>query len=122
MSVISTPFKPVPTPFRTPQMESKQIEVECPCCSTHLTIDVLTRKIMRAVSPAEVDETGKPVLDEGRWDDASDRVEKRAEEARDKLETALSEERDKESRLDDLFDKARRKVAEREDEERDFDV
>lgn len=103
-------------------MESKQIEVECPCCSTHLTIDVLTRKVMRAVSPAELDETGQPVLDEGRWDEARERVEERTDGAEDKLESALSEERDKESRLDDLFDKARRKVEDREKGERDFDL
>ncbi len=99
-------------------METKQIEVDCPCCSTRLTIDVLTRKIMRAVSHAEVDETGKTVLDESRWDDATSRVEDRVDSAQDKLESALSEERDKESRLDDLFDKAKKKL--REQEERDF--
>jgi hypothetical protein len=106
--------------IRTLQMETKQIEIDCPCCSTRLTIDVLTRKIMRAVSPAEIDETGKAKLDESRWDDATIRVEERVEDAQDKLESALSDERDKESRLDDLFDKARRKVRDR-DEERDFE-
>lgn len=103
-------------------MESKQIEVECPCCSTRLVIDVLTRKIMRAVAPSEVDETGKPVLDESRWDEATDRVEHRTETAQDKLESAITAERDKESRLDDLFDKARKKVEEREETEREFDL
>jgi hypothetical protein len=91
-------------------MESKQIDVDCPCCSTRLTIDVLTRKILRAAPPEQLDETGRAVLDESRWDEASARVEDRVQGAEDKLESALSAEREKESRLDDLFDKARRKV------------
>lgn len=65
---------------------------------------------MRAVSPAEIDETGKPVLDETRWDAATKRIEERSGNALDKLESALDDERNKESRLDDLFDKARRKI------------
>lgn len=102
-------------------METKQIEVTCPCCSTTLSIDVLTRKIMRAVSPAEVDETGKAVLDESRWDSATKRIEERGGNALDKLESGLSDERNKESRLDDLFDKAKKKVRDREERSEDFE-
>jgi len=91
-------------------METKQIEVACPCCSTHLTIDVLTRTIFRAVSPRDLDDTGKPVLDESRWDTASDLIEERGLDADNRLESALSAERDKEARLDDLFDKANEKL------------
>ncbi len=91
-------------------MEVKQIDVRCPCCSTLLTIDVLTRKVLRTAQPEEVDETGKTVLDEGRWDDANKRVEDRKDEARDKLDAALDYERGKENHLDDLFDKAKKKL------------
>jgi len=103
-------------------METKQIEVECPCCSARLTIDVLTRVVMRTAPRGEVDETGRPVLDESRWDEATQRIENRSAGAQDKLEAALSAERDKESRLDDLFEKARKKVADREETERDADA
>jgi hypothetical protein len=95
------------------EMETKQIEVDCPCCAARLTIDVLTRTVLRSSAAHEVDETGKLRLDETRWDGAKRRVEERPTDARDKLEDALGRERGKESRLDDLFDKARRKVEER---------
>ena len=102
-------------------METKQIEVTCPCCSTTLVVDVLTRKIMRAVSPAEIDETGKAVLDESRWDAATKRIEERSGTALDKLESGLDDERNKESHLDDLFDKARKKVQTRQEKTEDFE-
>lgn len=95
-------------------MQKKQIELDCPCCETHLVIDVLTSKVMRATPPAELDETGKPKLDESRWERASETVKERADGAHDKLESALDAERDKASRFDDLFDKARKKVEDRE--------
>jgi len=97
-------------------MEIKQIEVTCPCCSSRLAVDVLTRSVLRASAPAELDETGKPVVDEGRWDVASKRVATRGESAEDRLESALSAEKQKESRLEDLFDKARAKVQRREED------
>jgi len=91
-------------------MNNKQIEVACPCCETRLVVDVLTSTVLRASGPQQVDETGKVRLDESRWDAARDRVHGRGAEAEDRLESALSAERDKESRLDDLFEKAREKV------------
>ena len=97
-------------------MEKKQIEVDCPCCATKLTIDVLTRSVVRAHAPAELDETGRPRLDEGRWDRAEGRVAERSGGAQDKLESALEAERTKEARFDDLFEKARKKVERRGEE------
>lgn len=89
---------------------TKQIEVECPCCSHLLTVDVLTGKVLRTVRPAERSETGKVVLDEGRWDEAEGRVQERREGARDRMEEALSKERRREEDLNDLFDKARQRA------------
>jgi hypothetical protein len=94
-------------------MEKKQIEVDCPCCATKLTIDVLTSSVVRSTAPAELDETGRPKRDEGRWDRAEGRVAERSAGAQDKLESALDSERTKEARFDDLFEKARKKVEER---------
>jgi len=95
-------------------MGAKQVEIRCPCCRTQLLVDVLTGTILRSAAPRDVDETGKAVLDEGRWDSARERVGGRATAAADKLEQALESERTKEERLDDLFRKARDKADRRE--------
>jgi hypothetical protein len=97
-------------------MEKKQIEVDCPCCSAHLSIDVLTRTVTRATPRAELGEDGKPRRDGAAWERASGAVEMRSAGATDKLESALEAERSKADRFDDLFDKARKKVQERQDD------
>ncbi len=94
-------------------MGTKQIDVVCPCCNTRLTVDVLTRKILRHASPALIDETGKAVLDMGRWDSAKDRVAGRGATSSDKFDSALGQEKTRSGDLDDLFDKAKRKVQDR---------
>lgn len=91
-------------------METKQIDVTCPCCATRITVDVLTRTVLRHAPPEQVDDTGKVRLDAGRWDAAAERVGGRREAAEDKLEQALARERDKESRFDELFDRANEKA------------
>ena len=100
-------------------MQKKQIEITCPCCSSKLAVDVLTETVLRASAPAELDETGRPKVDTKRWTGAEERVEDRSAKAEDRLESALSAEKDKETRLDDLFDKARAKVKRRESEGED---
>ena len=97
-------------------MTQKQIELACPCCGTILTVDVLTAKVLRSASPREVDETGKAVLDEGRWDAAAARVAGRRGRE-DVLDAALEKERSRSSDLDELFDKAREKLSRRAEEE-----
>lgn len=94
-------------------METKQIEIDCPCCDTRLTIDVRTRTVLKHAPRAALDETGKVKLDEGRWDQALGRTASRVDEAGSKLNKALEDERAKESRLDDLFDKANKKLREK---------
>ena len=91
-------------------MSAKQIDVTCPCCSTRLTVDVLTAQVLRRSSPASASEaepdaaTGKDT-----WASAQDRVRERTKSGEDRLESALEQERGKSKRFDDLFDKAREK-------------
>lgn len=99
-------------------MEVKEIELDCPCCSTRLCIDVLTGTVVRSTAPQRIDETGRPQLDEERWGAAARRVQGRASEAGDEFNQALSIEQGKEARLDDLFEKAKRKLGGRGEGER----
>ncbi len=94
-------------------MSKKQIEVACPCCASVLVVDVLTSKVMGHRPPSEVDETGKPVLDEGRWQSAAERVAGRHTRGKDGFDAALGKEQSRESDLDDLFDAAQRKLKKR---------
>ena len=95
----------------------KEVETQCPCCDATLVVDVATGKVLRHAKSGQVDETGKMQLDEGRWESANERSSSRSTDAMDKFEQALGEERTKESRFDDLFDKAKKKVdARREDD------
>ena len=91
-------------------METKQIEIACPCCKSRLLVDVRTGQLLRTLRPEEIDDKGKPVVSERDWDEALGRVEGRQQSRESKLEEALGRERDKESRLDDLFRKAREKL------------
>ena len=91
-------------------MNPKQIEITCPCCDTRLTVDVLTATVLRHAPPEQLDETGKPILDEGRWDSATAKVQGRLAEGTDKFEDALHREQRREQDLDDLFERAKRKA------------
>lgn len=90
-------------------MSSKQIDVTCPCCSSRLTVDVLTGKTLRT-ERAEPQEPGD------KWSSAQKKVTGRSESGADKLESALREEREKKGKLDDLFRKAQDKLKRGEDE------
>ena len=87
-------------------MGAKQIDVKCPCCSSVLTIDVLTGTIMRTVRAEERTGGAGPV---DRWDAANERVRERTQRSADKLESALQDERTKEARFDEIFKKAQAK-------------
>ena len=95
-------------------MASKEIEIVCPCCDSRLTVDVLTRTVLRAVGAQETDEFGKARLDEDRWDAATGKVKDRST-AGERLDDALERERERTGRLDDLFEKAKRKHEKGED-------
>jgi hypothetical protein len=86
-------------------MSAKQIDVKCPCCSSLLTVDVLTGKIMRTVRADE--HAGAGSVD--RWDAANERVRERTTKSADKLESALQDERTKEARFDEIFKQAQSK-------------
>lgn len=97
-------------------MDSKQIEISCPCCATRLVVDVRTESVLRARKPGQVDETGKPKMGEGDWSEAVGKVQRRTDEAPSKLDDALAKERDKRSRLDELFSKANEKLKKKDEE------
>jgi len=89
-------------------MSSKQIDVTCPCCASRLTVDVLTGKTLRT-------ERAVPESTGDKWSSAQQKVLGRTESGAEKLESALQEERDKKSKLDDLFRKAQEKLKRGED-------
>lgn len=91
-------------------MDTKQLELQCPCCRTRLVVDVRTGAVLRTARPEETDETGKPIVRESDWTAAVDKVKQRGDGAGSKLDAALQKEREKSSRLDDLFKKASSKL------------
>jgi len=98
-------------------METKQIEIDCPHCRTRILVDVRTAQILRSRRPGELDSEGKRVAVESDWDDALGRVQGRRAAGDDKLDQALERERNKASRLDDLFRKANEDLTAGEDAE-----
>ena len=95
-------------------MESKQVEIICPCCSGRILVDVLTGKVLRGRPKGVVDEQGKPVVGEADWSQAVGNVKRRLETQGDRMNQALEREKDKETRLDELFRKASEKLDEEE--------
>ena len=85
-------------------MSAKQIDVTCPCCSTRLTVDVLTGQVLRQTPQEAPAGEGKD-----RWSSAQEKVRDRTRSGEDKLQSALEHERNKSKRFDDLFDQAREK-------------
>ena len=94
-------------------MSEKEIEVRCPCCEATLVVDVRTRTVLKHAPKASLDETGKPVLDPGRWDSATRRVQERTGKATDAFDQALAKEQGRKRDLDDLFDAAKKKATRR---------
>jgi hypothetical protein len=91
-------------------MDSKEVKIDCPCCGSHIDIDVRTGKVMRWRKKGETDETGKPVMKESDWTAASDRVSKRMGTATDKFDESLTREKTRTKDLDELFRKANDKL------------
>ncbi len=96
-------------------MDDKQLEIACPCCATRILIDLRTGTILRSRRREELDPTGKPVVGEADWTDALGKVQRRTVEAPSKLDDALQKERDKRSRLDDMFKQANDKLKKKEE-------
>src|SRR5688572_9514273 len=91
-------------------MSEKEIEVRCPCCEATLIVDVRTRTVLRHAPKAQLDETGKPVLDPARWDQAKSRVQGRTGKATDAFDAALAREQSRPKDLDALFEQAKKKA------------
>ncbi len=91
-------------------METKQIEVVCPCCTNRLTIDLRTQKVMQARAKTKLDETGKPVMGEADWNQAFGKVKARDEEREDRLGSMLEQEQRRPKDLDERFRAARKRL------------
>ena len=97
-------------------METKDVEVVCPCCATRILVDVRTGRVLRSNRPEETDETGKRVVRPEDWDSAEERVQSRRQSAEDRFDAGLSREKTREEDLDDLFRRASEKLSEDDDE------
>lgn len=95
-------------------METKEVQVTCPCCQSRLAIDVRTSKVVRWSEAQEEDEVGKPVPHD--FDAVSRRVQGRKDSALDTFDSNLAREKRRENDLDDLFRKANEKLKEEDDE------
>ena len=91
-------------------METKQIEVSCPCCATRLTIDLRTEKVLRARPKEQVDETGKPKVGEADWTEAFGKVKDRETRRDDQLGSMLDQERKRGDALEERFRAAKKKL------------
>lgn len=96
-------------------MDKRGIIITCPCCQSRLDVDVRSGNVLRWNRPTELDETGKPILTEEDWHDATTRVGSRLQTAEDSFEAGLSKEKNRERDLDDLFRKAKEKIGNDED-------
>ena len=76
-------------------------------------MDVRTQKVLKHSPEAQISDTGKAVLDEGRWDTANERVQDRGVRGDDVFDSALEKEKRREKDLDDLFKKANENVTRR---------
>ena len=74
------------------------------------------KRVVRSARPEERDAEGKPKVGESDWRTAMDRVQGRTRSSEDKLNAALDRERNKQSRLDELFRGAKEKLGENEPE------
>lgn len=97
-------------------MQPKQLDIACPCCQSRILVDVRTGKVLRTLRPEELDATGKPVVGERDWEQAMGRVQGREQAKESKLDDALTRERDRSKKLDDLFRKASERLDEDEPE------
>jgi hypothetical protein len=97
-------------------MDRKELEVTCPCCASRLVIDLRTERVVRSARPEERDEQGKPKVAESDWTSAMEKVEGRTRSSEDKLNAALDRERNRQSRLDELFRSAKERLGEGEPE------
>ncbi len=92
-------------------MDTKQIDVTCPCCKSRLAVDVRTSKILRWSPEREVDELGKTRPTESGWERALGKAQTRPGEGADPFDAALRKEKEREADLDRRFRDASEKAA-----------
>ena len=98
-------------------MGTRQTVVTCPCCESRLEVDALSGKVVTWQRKTELDETGKPIVREEDWDEASARVQGRLASATDRFDAGLAREQNREKDLDDLFKKASEKALKPDEDE-----
>jgi hypothetical protein len=97
-------------------MDTRQIEIACPCCQHRLVIDVRTERVLKTIAPAASDETEKRVVADKDWDKAFSKVKDRESSGTDKMDAFLDSERDRASRLEEKFREAKKKLERPKDE------
>ncbi len=98
-------------------MSAREIHVSCPCCESRLEIDVRTGAVLKWRRPEELDATGKPIVRQADWDEATGKVKDRMETALDKFDASLDREKNRAKDLDDLFLKAKDKLDKRREDD-----
>jgi len=91
-------------------MDTKEIEITCPCCASRLLVDVRTAAVLRSTEPGETAPEKAREPGEAGWSRAHARVRERTDGGEGRLDEALRRERDKGSKLDELFRKANDKL------------
>lgn len=91
-------------------MDTRQLEIACPCCKSRLLIDVRTQTVLRTQKPGETDAEGKPKVGEKDWGAALTKVQDREAGGTSKMDALLEGERDKQQRLEDRFKAAQEKL------------
>ena len=92
-------------------MDTRQLEITCPCCSSRLVVDVRSETVLRARKPGETDPEGKPKVGEADWSSALSKVKDRETSGSGKLDAFLDSERTKKARLEERFKDAQKKLA-----------
>lgn len=86
----------------------KEVETRCPDCQARLLVDVASGKILRVDRKQDAD---RPKGE--RFDDVAHRVGERTGKADAAFGNALREEAEKKKRIEDAFDAAKKRAAER---------
>jgi hypothetical protein len=94
-------------------VNSREIEVTCPCCSARLVVDVRTTQVMKTVRKEDA-AGAAPATDP--WAAAQDKVRDRTRSGTDKMDSALDYERGKTQRFDEFFKRATEKHTRKPDE------
>jgi len=95
-------------------VNSREIDVVCPCCSARLSVDVRTSQVMKTVRKEDQGASGAA---RDAWATAQDRARERSTSGKDKFDGAIEYERSKAARFDELFKKATDKQAPKPDGE-----